>query len=132
MRQDQFDKLLELQEQLIDAAILEADPKNWHGEGLKPNEMTRDTRGDRYWCKRNAVATLSLVMRINSLSDQVRRASATPPAPDGTTPAAGITDEAEELEAEVVSCEKEAQNLLKRLQDPKSRKEFKEKALGKS
>ena len=132
MRQDQFDKLLEIQERLIDAALIEADPQNWHGEGLKPNEMTRDTRGDRYWCKKNAVATISLVMRINSLSDQVRRASETPPAPDGTQPAGGITDEAKELETEVADCEEEAKKLLRRLQDPQTRKDFKEKALGKS
>lgn len=125
MRQDQFDKLQIIQEALMDEALKEADPTHWHGQGLLPNEMTRDTRGDRYWCKKNAVATLALVQRIHSLSDSIRRASQA-----GATGAEGaVTDPANELDDEVAAAEKEAKAHLKRIHDGAGRDDFMKKAV---
>jgi hypothetical protein len=73
MRQDQFTKLQTLSEKLIDVAIDEADPANWPGSGWKPNELTKEQRGDRYWCKKNAVSTVSLIERINRMIFDVRQ-----------------------------------------------------------
>lgn len=61
MREDQFTKLQALQEKLCDTAMVEADPANWPGGEKLPMDMTKDERGDRYWCKRNAAATLTLL-----------------------------------------------------------------------
>jgi hypothetical protein len=112
MRQDQFERLITLEEQLTDVFIGEAEPTTWSGTGLLPKEMDQQTRGDRYWCKRNAVATLSLVQRVASLVGAVRDRGA------GTTPAAP-TEEGEEahddLEAAVVDAEREAARLMRQL-----------------
>jgi hypothetical protein len=57
MRPDQVQRLQELSEKLADAFLLEADPVEWPGDGKVPTEMTQQERGDRYWCKKNAMAT---------------------------------------------------------------------------
>lgn len=57
MRPDQFQRILELSEQLADTFIAEADPGEWSGDGKAPADLTKQERGDRYWCKKNAVAT---------------------------------------------------------------------------
>ena len=41
MREDQYQRMKELSEKLADAFILEADPDDWPGAGLKPNQMTQ-------------------------------------------------------------------------------------------
>lgn len=131
MHQEQFEKLQLLSEKLTDVALVEADPENWHGQGLKPNEMTRETRGDRYWCKKNAVATVSLIMRIHALQGQVRAASIG--APPGETPQGGaVTEPASFLDGEIDAAEKEASELVKRLQDPAAREAFVKSASGKA
>lgn len=57
MRPDQMQRLQDLSEQLADAFILEADPSEWSGSGKSPADITQQERGDRYWCKKNAMAT---------------------------------------------------------------------------
>lgn len=57
MRPDQVVRLQELSEQLADRFILEADPREWPGDGKGPADMTQQERGDAYWCKKNAMAT---------------------------------------------------------------------------
>jgi hypothetical protein len=57
MRADQLQRLRELSEGLADAFLLEADPAEWSGNGKPPAELTKQERGDRYWCKKNAMAT---------------------------------------------------------------------------
>jgi hypothetical protein len=81
MRQDQYEKLQQLEEQLTDAFLGEAEPAKWPGAGVDPGAMDQKTRGDRYWCKKNAVATISLVQRVGTLIGQVqlRGAGTTPP-----------------------------------------------------
>lgn len=111
MRQDQFEKLVKLEEELADVFIFEANIANWSGAGLQPNAMDQQTRGDRYWCKRNAVATLSLMTRVGLLVGQVQQRGT------GTTPAADEQDDHESnLDAEVRDAEKEAARLMRDLQ----------------
>jgi len=111
MRQDQYERLVKLEEELADVFIFEAETKNWSGAGLMPNAMDQQTRGDRYWCKRNAVATLSLMQRVASLVGAVQQRGT------GTTPAPDEPDEHESnLDAEVRDAEKEAARLMRDLQ----------------
>lgn len=109
MRDDQYARLKALTEKLADTVIGEADPDTWTGNGKKPADLTRDERGDRYWCKKNAAATLSVLMRIYSVAGMVERAAfGVPPLP---TDPGGETD----LDREVNAAEREAQAILKRL-----------------
>ncbi len=117
MRQDQFERLQALEEKLADVFIVEAEPEKWPGAGIEARSMDQQTRGDRYWCKRNAVATLSLMQRVASLVGQVqnRGSGTTPPAPtgEGEDPSKAIRDE---MEAEIQGAEREASKLLAQLQ----------------
>lgn len=119
MRQDQFERLHSLEEKLTDVLLKEAEPDKWPGHGIEPGAMDKSTRGDRYWCKKNAVATISLIQRVGSLIGAVRLRG------DGTLPPAGppaeTEDEGEEaqqdsMEEEVLAYEKEAAKLLRDMQ----------------
>jgi hypothetical protein len=57
MRPDQIQRLQELSEKLADSFLLEADPGEWPGDGKGPADLSQQERGDRYWCKKNAMAT---------------------------------------------------------------------------
>ena len=110
MRQDQYERLQALQEKLIDALIQEMDPEKWPGAGLDPASMDQQTRGDRYWVKKNAAATQSVVMRNANLIDVARRQSA---AGGGS---AAVEEEETSLDAELRAAEKEAERCLKKIQ----------------
>lgn len=104
MREDQYRRLVALQERLIDEVLREADPEQWPGAGIAPGALDRDTRGDRFWCKRNAVATLSIEARIASrISFEQRRAPGAPEVPEEAL--AAVEDD---LDAEIGKFEKEA------------------------
>ncbi|MEC5164069.1 hypothetical protein [Janthinobacterium sp. CG_S6] len=114
MRQDQYEKLQALAEKLTDAFIAEADPDSWPGAGLGPAAMDQQTRGDRYWCKKNAAATLSVIVRTTSLIGIIQNRSAAG-APDGV-PQQDQDAEETGLDAEVKAAEKEASKLLAKMQ----------------
>lgn len=82
MREDQYRRLLALQERLIDVAIEEADPDRWPGAGIEAASMDKSTRGDRYWCKKSAAATIMLEARIAARisSEQAAARAGLPPA----------------------------------------------------
>ena len=111
MRQDQYERLQALEEELTDVFLGEAKPEAWPGHGIGPGAMDKDTRGDRYWCKKNAVATLSLIQRVATLTQQIRLQSSG----EGTG-AAGVENPEAELDREVAAAEKEAKALLAQLQ----------------
>ncbi|WP_028354765.1 hypothetical protein [Bordetella petrii] len=114
MRQDQYERLMALSEKLTDALLIEIDPEHWPGAGLSPGQMDQQTRGDRYWCKKNAAATLTLIMKNNNLFDLMRRQTA------GLGGGAEVTPETEDseggLDADIRHAEKEADRLLARVQ----------------
>lgn len=110
MKPEQYDKLKLRSDQLIDVVIVEADPATWPGDGKKPTELTKDERGDRYWTKRNAAATLSLATKIQSLLGIAeRRIGDTPP----TTIPESDDDDAD-LDAELAAAEQEAATIIER------------------
>lgn len=114
MRQDQYEKLQALTEKLTDAFIGEADPGKWPGDGLEPGQMDQQTRGDRYWCKKNAAATLTVLMKTTNLIGVIQQRSA-----GGGNDPAGVGEEKPEedsLDAEVKAAEKEAARMLDKIQ----------------
>lgn len=117
MRQDQYLRLQELTEAIADVVIHDADPKHWIGQGKRPGELTKEQRGDAYWCRKIAISSISVLTRVESLIGQVQAAGA------GTTPTQdGGADDP--LDAEVEAAEKEAAKLLADLQSGASKASF--------
>lgn len=112
MRADQFQRMLVLQEQLTEVYLMEADPKHLPGHDKHVTEWSRDERGDRYWHKRNAAATMSLVARIGSLIDSERRAAQTLPPEEQQAESDDVVDD---LDRELSSYEKKAKAAAKKL-----------------
>lgn len=111
MRIDQYERLQRLEEQLLDAFLSEADPTSWSGAGIPISTMDKQTRGDRYWCKRNAAATGVLVCKVRDLN--------APPGAKGQMAVPGgdqTQAEADEMEAELSSYEKQAEALMRQVQ----------------
>jgi hypothetical protein len=84
---DKLKKLEQRQVELADVFIEETDTTKW------PTPDTRDGRGDRYWIKRNAGSTATLIVKIQSILDAALRQ---PPISDPKDPVPG--DEPEEAE----------------------------------
>lgn len=129
MRQDQYERLQELSEKLTDVFLDEAEPGKWPGHSIEPGNMDQQTRGDRYWCKKNAVATLSLVDRVNRLIGDTQAASM-----GGTGGAAVREDGVDEssLDADIRQAEKEAAKLLDQMTRNAAKKNFDQRVHGKT
>lgn len=67
MRQDQRIRLMEVSERLAEAVLLDADPNNWAGTGKTLMDMTKDERGDAAWCRKTAVQSVALLVRVEQL-----------------------------------------------------------------
>jgi hypothetical protein len=115
MRQDQYEKLQALTEKLTDAFIGEADPDVWPGAGVAMAAMDQQTRGDRYWCKKNAAATLSVIVRTTNLIGIIQLRGAGGGA--GGVPPPEQDKEESSLDADIKAAEKEGNRLLSRLQN---------------
>lgn len=116
MRDDQYQRLQALSEKLTDVVLDEADPASWPGDGMT-TEMWRQLeaadrneaqriRGDRYWSKKNAAATLTLLTKVYTITGIIER-SVPPPAD---------ADDAGDLEKEIKAAEQEAAKILKSVQ----------------
>lgn len=68
MREDQIIRLKELAEEVSEVFIDEADPRNWNGAGMSLAQMDNETRGNRYWDKKNAIQTGTLLARLIDLA----------------------------------------------------------------
>lgn len=75
MRKDQIERLQDLAEQVGEVFLEEADPQNWSGAGLTLAQMDKDQRGGRYFDKKNAIQTGTLLARILDLRDRDKSAS---------------------------------------------------------
>lgn len=125
MREDQYNRMINLHERLTDVFLTESEPDKWPGAGIDPALYDQRTRGDRYWCKKNAVATIALMQRITSLTVQVQHASA--------TGAEVVFDDDVNLDAEVAKAEKEAAQMLgelERIRQSSAKKAFDERVYG--
>lgn len=116
MRQDQFERLQEIIEKLTDVLIDEADPATWPGAGMAPTAMDAKTRGDRYWTKKNAAATLALNMRCINLVGVIQNRGGI-----GEAPADVEHTDPEEVEREddmdraIASAEREAARRVEQM-----------------
>lgn len=128
MRQDQYERLQELSEKLTDVFLDEAEPSKWPGNAIEPGNMDQQTRGDRYWCKKNAVATLSLVDRVNRLTGDIQAAS------NGGTGSAAVGESSSDdsLDADIKRAEKEATKLLDQMTRNAAKKNFDQRVHGKA
>jgi hypothetical protein len=118
MREEQYQRLKSLSEKLTDVVLDEADPASWPGDGMTTEtwrkleaadaKEAQRIRGDRYWSKKNAAATLSLLTKIYTISGIIER-SAPAPAGEGN-------DQDDDLDKEIRDAEKEATKILKKVQ----------------
>lgn len=128
MRADQFARLQSLSERLTDVFLEEADPDRWPGRGIDLANLDQRTRGDLYWSKKNAVATLSLIGRVASLTSVIRMQGGEPLPPG---PEQNGQPEEDGLDAEIREAEKEAQRLLNDIQKGTKKAEFDKRVHGK-
>ena len=105
MRDDQIYRLQLLSENLADVVITEVDPTGWPGAGKTPAELTQEERGNRYWSKKNAAATMTLLLKVVNIAGIMGR---------GTKP--GDTSPEDELDNELAAAERQAQAMLERVQ----------------
>ena len=119
MREDQFQRLRELEEKLADVVLEEADPDLWPGAGVPLADMTQQQRGDRFWSKRNAAATFALLERTSCMFE--RR-------PAGTQNPA---EAEEDIEKQIRQRENEAAKLLDRALKKAKKTAFDERMHGK-
>lgn len=106
MRKDQITRLDELTEKLADVVLDEADPDFWPGNGVPLADLTQQQRGDRYWCKKNAAASMALLERLQrTVSDAT-----------GGRRNNGTEEAEEELDREIADAEKRAAKLLDEVQ----------------
>lgn len=118
MRPDQYERLQSLAEKLIDTVLVEADPASWPGEGMtteqwralevQSREAAQTMRGNRYWCKKNAAATLTVLTKVYSLTWTVEHRDVEPPPP--------ADDGQDDMDKEIQAAEKEASRILKKVQ----------------
>ncbi|QXI40442.1 hypothetical protein [Pseudomonas xantholysinigenes] len=106
MRDDQIVRLQALTERLGEVVITELDPHQWPGADKALAELTQQERGDRYWCKKNAAATMTLLLKAVNIAGLLNRQK---PAPDA---GAAI----DELDGELAAAEREAQAIIERMQ----------------
>lgn len=105
MRPDQAARLAEIGELLVEAFLLEADPRQWPGDGKQPTDLSVQERGDRLWTKKNAIGSAAVLRCVHDLAD--RDADATAGAPRG--------DEGD-LDRDIRRYEGQAAKLLARVQ----------------
>lgn len=111
MTPEQMQRLQELEGKLVDVVLVEADPDTWPGAGKDLKQLDKNERGDRYWSKKNASASMALLMRVYSLTATAQRAQA------GTVPPPELEggDHDGDLDNELKAAEKAAEQRIKKL-----------------
>lgn len=125
MRQDQYLKLQQLEEKLLDVFLAEADPEHWPGRGLKIGDMDAKTRGDLYWVRKTAASAGMLFSRVEAMVGKVQGIGTT------LTPEDAPETGEQQLDADIAAAEREAAKLMAELQTGgKSKKAFDRKVHG--
>lgn len=99
MNSEQRERLNAINEKLIDVTISDCDPDNWVASGLKLNEMSQSDRGDAQWCRKTAVQTVSLLIRVQQLIGSTGEKINEPP----------------DIEDEIKRAERSAKEMLDRV-----------------
>lgn len=110
MHSDYKTRLTALSDKLTDVVLEEAEPDNWPGAGKEITKHTKQERGDRYWHKKNAAASLTLLVKVHSLIGMHTRGGT--PKPGGEDP----DEEAFLLGQQVAAAERKAMEVIERMQ----------------
>lgn len=121
MRKDQIERMQEISEKLADVFLEEADPDQWPGNGKPIDKLSPAERGDRYWSKKNAAATLVVIMKTVNIVDTIQR--------NGKPP--GENEGGDDTDKEIKAAEREAAKVLERIQSGAGKAEFTKRAHGK-
>lgn len=100
---DTLKKLEQRQQELADIFIDETDATKW------PGTEDRTQRGDRFWFKRNAGATATLIVKIQSMLDMALKQ---PPMGDPKQPVPGDEPAEDNAEALAASAMEEAARII--------------------
>ena len=106
MRKDPIERLDDIVERIADVFLTESDPDNWNGSGVALRDMDEKTRGNRYWDKKNAIQTGSLLWRGIELKERQLGVS-----PNHVVP---LTDD--DADKEIRRYEKKAKELIDAIQ----------------
>lgn len=101
MRKDQIARLQDLAESIGEVFLDEADPANWNGAGVPLAQLDKDARGGRYWDKKNAIQTGTLLARVLDLRDR-----------DSRINGEGSKAQEEDAEQEINRFEKQAKDMV--------------------
>ncbi len=82
MRPDQLQRLADVSERLAETVIVDADPDNWTATGMLLADMTQEQRGDAAWCRKTAVQSVALLIRVEQLLDPIKLQSPNQPDPE--------------------------------------------------
>lgn len=110
MTPEQMTRLQELAGKLFEVVTVEVDPSNWTGNGAAPKDLTPAQRGDAVWCRKQAAASLALLMRVESLSANIR--TGVPVEPQAPS------DDDGDLDAEIRAAEAAAGRLMEKMGIP--------------
>ena len=111
MRDDQYLKLQDMEEKLCAVVIQEVDPQSWPGHNKPLADITKEERGDRYWCKKNAAATLTLLNKVITLVERPTRGL--PSMTDDDT----ASQEEISLDKDIASAERQAAKILEEFEN---------------
>lgn len=103
MHEDYKTRLTALCDKLTGVVLTESNPDNWPGAGKASADLTKDERGDRYWEKKNAAATLTLLVKIHSLIGMHNR---------GGTPADPESTVESKVDKQIAKAEADAQRIV--------------------
>ena len=107
-----IDRLNELADKLTEVMLFEADPVNWVGHGENIGELGGKERMARQNDKRDAAATIQILVKLHSLIDLNKRTN------DGNVIAADEEEEAKELAAKVRAAQREAAKIVSKAVGP--------------
>lgn len=102
MTPNQTERLQDLKDRLVETVLSDADPQNWTANGVALSAMSQDERGDALWCRKTAVQSVSLLIRVQQLLE---------PKVTGAAPAADEPDP----EADIKRAERAAADMLARV-----------------
>lgn len=100
--QDKIDKLETIVNKLVDKTIEEINPSNWIAGHTPIADMSKEERGDNYWCKKTAAMTLTLTMKSATLVDVLKNRI-----PAGVKPG-----EEDDLEKDIQAAEREYEKIM--------------------
>ena len=101
MTPDQIQRIDDLTEKLADVFLREADPDNWTAPGTMPADMSTEQRGNRFWDRKGASATGSVLRFALDIADRNNQKDA---------PLVG-----DDMDEEIAKAEKRADSEMRRV-----------------